>query len=293
MGTASSYGGSAPRNPLLPSWLLEPAVPPEELIQTSPSDVTGEDDPGQSPNNPASPPEIALPVAVPGTIADFGSSRGNFTRFARSGAQDRRALGRALSSYVQGSGGGARAARRMGSARSAGAGLLGFLSDAANRGVAEALRSLDLPALAGQPPAEIFAALIDVFCPEGGTIDEGVAREAFVEMIIDLAELGIETIVDLAADRMPALFESFVTHAIEARLENDIGLKAVSLPTNPAAAQRVQGVLRDFIQRAVHDVIVRAVDLRRLTQQHIGSWVDGVYARAFTLLQVYAEAEAG
>jgi hypothetical protein len=180
----------------------------------------------------------------------------------------------------------------MGSSQSAGAALAGFLADAANRGVAEALRSLNLPGLAGRSPAEIFAALIDVFCPEGGTIDEAIAREAFVEMIVDLAELGIETITDLGPDRMPELFERFAAHAIEARLENDIALKAVSLPADTAATQRVQDVLREFVRRAVHDVVARTEDLRTLTQQRIVGWVDTVYAQAFELLRVYADAEA-
>ncbi len=294
MGTASSYGGSAPRNPLLPSWLADPLAPapapdlPQPDAPAAPHNV--------EPANPAPAPLVAAPIGMlpvmPGTIADFGGARGNFTRFARSGGHDRRALGRAVSSYVRGAGGGTRAAHRMGSSRSAGAALAGFLADAANRGFAEALRTLNLPGLAGRPPAEMFAALIDVFCPEGGTIDEAIARDAFVEMIVDLAELGIETITDLAPDRMPELFERFATHAIEARLENDIALNAVLLPPNTAAAQRVQDVLSEFVRRAVHDVVTRAENLRSLTQQRISGWVDMIYAQAFELLRVYAESEA-
>jgi hypothetical protein len=287
MGTASPYGGSAPRNPLLPSWLADPIAPPAD-----PPITPGEGDLVNPAGARPVPLPIVLPPAVAGSIADFGGARGNFTRFARSGGHDRRALGRAISSYVRGTGGGARAARRMGSSRSAGTALAGFLADAANRGMAEALRTLDLSDLAGRPPAEIFAALIDVFCPEGGTIDEAIAREAFVEMIIDLAELGIETITDLGPDRMPEVFECFAAHAIEARLETDIALKAVSLPTNRAAAQRVQDVLREFVRRAVHDIVARTEDLRTLTQERISGWVDTVYAQAFELLRVYAEAEA-
>jgi hypothetical protein len=292
MGTASPYGGSAPRNPLMPSWLTDPPPAPAGEPDAAPDGDAPEgypDAPAAGPARPA--PGIPAP-AVTGTIADFGGARGNITRFARSGGHDRRALGRAISSYVRGAGGGASATRRMGSSRSAGAGLAGFLADAANRGIPEALRTLNLPALAGQPAAEIFGALIDVFCPEGGTIDEAIARDAFVEMIVDLAELGIVAITDLAPERMPEVFECFAAHAIEARLENDIALNAVSMPPNTAAAQRVQDVLREFVRRAVHDIMGRAEDLRTLTQQRISGWVDLVYAQAFELLRVYAEAES-
>jgi hypothetical protein len=291
MGTASPYGGSAPRNPLMPSWLIDPLAPAPEPDLAPDGEIPREGDPGSPAVEPgAAAPAIAAP-RLTGTIADFGGARGNITRFARSGGHDRRALGRAISSYVQGAGGGARAARRMGSSRTAAAGLAGFLTDAANRGFPEALRALNLPALAGRPAAEIFGALIDVFCPEGGTIDEAIARDAFVEMIVDLAELGIVAITDLAAERMPEVFERFAAHAIEARLENDIALNAVSMPANTAAAQRVQDVLREFVRRAVHDIVAQAEDLRSLTQQRISGWVDVVYAQAFELLRVYAEAE--
>jgi hypothetical protein len=180
----------------------------------------------------------------------------------------------------------------MGASRAAGAGLAGFLADVARRGVVDALRTLNLPGLAGRPPAEMFAALIDVFCPEGGTIDEAIAREAFVEMVIELAEIGIADIADLSADRMPEIFESFAAHAIEARIENDIAMKAVALPANTAAAQRVQQILCDFIRRAVHDAMAQAADFRQLAEDRIKAWIDMVYAQAFELLRVLGEGEA-
>jgi hypothetical protein len=111
-------------------------------------------------------------------------------------------------------------------------------------------------------------------------------------MIVDLAEIGITSIADLGPDRMPQVLELFISHAIEGRLENDIAMRAVSLPTNTAAAQRVQDVLRDFVSRAVHDVVTRAADFRTLTQQRISAWLDTVYAQAFELLRVFGEAEA-
>jgi len=290
MGTAGSYGGSARGKILTPSFVPGDDIP---IAGGGDPEDEGQADPAGAPDGAVEP--RPRPVAVPlaGAIpVDFGNARGNFTSFARSGGHDRRALGRAVSSYVSAAGGGRHAARHMGASRSAGAALAGFLADVARRGVDEALRTLDLPGLAGRPPTEIFAALIDVFCPEGGTIDEAIAREAFVEMIIDLTEIGIADIADLAPDRMPDVFELFVSHAIEARIENDIAMKAVALPANTAAAQRVQDVLCDFIRRAVHDVVTQAADFRQLAGDRIKGWVDTVYAQAFELLRVLGEREA-
>jgi hypothetical protein len=289
MGTAGSYGGSAPGNILTPSFVSNDDIP---VAGTTP-----EGGPEPPPQGAAKGELERIPVAAPPPPAaaipvDFGNARRSFTSFARSGGHNRRALGRAMSSYVSAANGGRHAARHMGASRAAGAALAGFLADVARHGVTEALRTLNLSALAGRPPAEMFAALIDVFCPEGGTIDEAIAREAFVEMIIELTEIGVADVADLAPDRMPEIFELFVAHAIEARIENDIAMKAVALPTNTAAAQRVQDVLCDFVRRAVHDVVAQAADFRQLAEDRIKGWVDTVYAQAFELLRVLGESEA-
>jgi hypothetical protein len=288
MGTAGTYGGSAPGKSLLPTWLdgVEepvPAVPDPGVLP----------DPAENPNGePVSVPASA-PVFVPaGLPVEFGKARANFTSFARSGGHDRRALGRATSSFVRAAGGGSRAAQHMGASRKAGAALAGFLADVGRHGIVEALRTLNLVELAGRPPAAIFAALVDVFCPDGGTIDEAIAREAFVEMIIDLSEIGITDVADLGPDRMPEIFELFIAHAIEARIENDIAMKAIILPINTEAAQRVQDILCEFIRRAVHDVVTQAADFRRLAEDRIKGWVDSVYAHAFELLRVLGDNES-
>ena len=82
----------------------------------------------------------------------------------------------------------------MGASRGSGARLLGFLADAQARGVREALRSLDLESLAGRPIAEIFVGLADYICPGAGTVDEGIAREAYIETIIELTFVEVESV---------------------------------------------------------------------------------------------------
>src|SRR5690606_34418391 len=146
----------------------------------------------------------------------------------------------------------------MGSARGAGSRLLGCLSDAARRGAAEALRALNLGALAGRPIEEVFLGLSDYVCPDGGSIDEGIAREAFIETIADLAGAGIADLDGMTADQMQTVFELYATNAIEARLCNDIGAKTVTLPANTRDAARVQAQLHDFIQRGVADALTSA-----------------------------------
>jgi len=180
----------------------------------------------------------------------------------------------------------------MGASRGAGARLLGFLSDAQARGAREALRTLNLEDLAGRQIDEIFIGLADYICPGAGTVDEGIAREAFIETIIELATLGVTDLDALTPDQMQTVFELYVTHAIEARICNDIGTKAITIPADAQAALRVQAQLRDFIRRGVSDAVTAArVTTPMLTQESVQSFVDAVYESAFGILQALGEAE--
>ena len=181
----------------------------------------------------------------------------------------------------------------MGASRTAGARLAGFLSGAAANGPLAALRSLNLENLAGRPIEEVFIGLVDYICPDGGTIDDGIARDAFIETIGDLAQNGITDIDNLTAVQMQTIFELYAAHSIEARLCNDIGTKAISLPANPAAAARIQAQLLDFIRRGVSDALTAArTTMQTLTPDRVLGFVTGIYEQAFFILQTMGDAEA-
>ena len=185
------------------------------------------------------------------------------------------------------------AAARMGASRGAGSRLVAFLSDATTRGAAEALRSLNLGALAGRPIEEVFVGLVDYICPDGGSIDEGISREAFIETITELADAGITDLNGLTADQMQTVFELYATNAMEARICNDIGTKTIVLPTDARAVADVQEQLHDFIQRAVSDALTAArATMIALTPNRVLGFVDGVYEQAFSILQSMADAAA-
>ena len=284
MGTSSPYGGPGNGTPLVPTWLDEPSPP------TAPE---GESADGGSPPADAQSPPPARPV-LPPPPGRFMAARNNFSRYLSSGGSDRASLGRAIAGYVSRASGGARqAALRMGASRLAGAKLLGFLSDAQARGTHEALRALNLEGLAGRPIEEIFLGLTDYVCPDGGTVDEGIARDAFVDTIAELAELGVTDLDSLTIEQMQAVFELYATHAIEARICNDIGTQIITLPASVQLVERIQTQLRDFIRRGVSDALTVARDaLRVLTRENVLDLVTGVYQAAFEILQALGEAEA-
>jgi len=181
----------------------------------------------------------------------------------------------------------------MGASRGAGARLLGFLADAQTRGVREALRSLNLESLAGRPITEIFVGMADYICPGAGTVDEGIAREAYIETIVELASEGLTDLTTFTPDQMQTVFELYATHAIEARICNDIGTKAVIMPTDAQAAHLVEQQLRDFIRGGVSDALTRArAETPNLTPDRIQGFVDAVYESAFAILQTLGDAEA-
>lgn len=290
MGTSNAYGGASGGTPLIPSWLHDDG---EDSADTGNSDGSQSLPPdGAAPEVPPAP--EPRPAARPGVPDRFTLARSNFTRFVSSGGSDRRSLGRAVSQYVSKAAGGSRqAAQRMGSSRRAGAKLIGFLNDATVRGAREALRTLNLEGLAGRPIEEVFAGLAEYICPEGGSIDEGIARDAFVETIGDLAAAGITDIDALTSDQIQTVFELYATHAIEARICNDIGTKIVTLPSDPRAAERVQAQLRDFIHRGVSDAISTVgIDVQSLAPDSVMGFVNDVYRSAFEVLQTLGDREA-
>lgn len=286
MGTSSAFGGQGGGTPLVPSWLGDEGAPPAASPDTPPD--------GGTPDVPPAAPPARPPIPPAADPTRFTAARNNFSRFAGSGGSDRRSLGRSVSRYVGSSSGGARtAAARMGSSRGAGSRLLVFLSDTVARGATEALRALNLGALAGRPIEEIFLGLTDYVCPDGGSIDEGIAREAFIETIADLASAGITDLDGFTAEQMQTVFELYATNAIEARLCNDIGAKTIILPSDSREAARVQVQLNDFIRRGVADALTAArAAAATLTPDRVLQFVGGIYEQAFAILQIMGNAEA-
>lgn len=280
MGTSNSFGGPKNGTPLIPTW-LEPA-PPSMPAQP------GTDNPDVD-EKPIAPSKIPVPTPNRFTIA-----RTNFSQFAGSNGGNGAGLGRAVSNYVSKSSGGSRqAARRMGASRNSGSRLLGFMSNVINNGVEETLQELNLGDLIGRPIDEIFLGMMDYICPDGGTIDEGIARDAFVEMIADLSETGITDFGALTNEQMKTVFELYATHTIQNRLYNDIANKAIQVPSNPRLARQIQRQLFDFIRRGVSDALASFQDsVQEITKQNTNEFVNKVYEDAFSILQKLGELEA-
>lgn len=289
MGTSGSSGGPGSGTSLVPTWLDEPAAgplpggddaPPGE--QGEPGDQGGQNDP---------PPRPA--IAQPPEPARFQGARRNFSNFARSGGNNRTALRRAVRDYVRsGTRGSERAARRMGASRAAAGGVLSMLRGFQRDGVDATLRRFNLENLAGRPASEIFLGLTDVICRDGGSIDEGIARDAWLETIAELDRLGIDDLDGLTAEQIQEVFLAFVAHAIETRLFQDIGTNGLRMAADLPAIEAFERQLRDYIRRGVRDAF--AEDLRGLaglSDRDIERIVDETYRNAWELLEVWGDIE--
>ena len=178
----------------------------------------------------------------------------------------------------------------MGAARRSTGRIVGFLGDVSRVGVAAALRVLGLGQLVGQPAEVALAALTDVFCPAGGPIDQAIARDAWDEAVLTLADEGIADVTDVSTEQWHALLVDFMTNAIEARVFNEIGAQGISLPTDIAAIDRLQHDLHDIIRGAVEDAVGNRLDPgRNLSQPEIGAVVDAIYDHAFAYLEALEE----
>lgn len=287
MGTSTPFSGPKSGNPLVPDFVdddIAGAAPP-----TAPAPQDGDGVP-PVPGAPA-----PRPAPMPPPMPDrFRSARRNFTKFASSGGSDRRALGRAVSQYVsQAAGGSVSAARRMGSSRGAAARIAGFLGDVGSRGLQAALATLNMAGLAGRPAAEILSALVEHFCPEGGSIDEGIARDAFMETVIDLADAGVTDMANLTSEQMRTVLELYVAHTIEDRIYNDVGIKGVEVPSDINAAEAVRDQLHDFILGGVADAFSEAaIDFAAIDSTALGQTIDRIYQAAFDILEALGEEES-
>lgn len=292
MGTSSSFKGPGGGTPLIPSWLSADDSAPDLSAENLTSGDVPQSSPEEASSSPSKvPPPDNIPIAKANDKSRFTGPRKNFSQFVKSGGYDRRSLGRAISQYIGTSIGGARTGTlRLGAARDAGSRLIGFLSDAVNRGTAAALRSLNLESLAGHPIQEIFVGLLDYICPDGGSIDEGIAREAFVEMIVDLEDTGIMDLDNLTMDQVHTVLELYITNVIVARIYNDIGKNSIILPDSEREVAYIQAQLKDFVHRGVNDALASNHNKNyHFISKSMLQFINEIYEQSYDILQSMGE----
>jgi hypothetical protein len=292
LGTSGSSRGPGSNTPLVPTWLDDSPGPlpagdgPQQA--DGQRDDDGNVDGGIGP--PRRPPPPIQPAPQP---ARFQTARRNFSAFAGSGGTDRRALRRAVRDYVRsGTRGGSNAARRMGASRAAGSGVLSVFRGFQRDGVEATLRLLNLGNLVGRSADVVFLGLTDVICLDGGSIDEGIARDAWLETVAELDTLGIDDPGTLSPLQMQEVFFAFVAHAIETRLFQEIGTNGLRVAADLNAIEAFEAQLKSYIRLSVRDSFSGDMThLNALSDRQIRDIVDQTYREAWDLLEVWGDAE--
>lgn len=314
MGTSGRSDGPNPRTPLVPSWLDDvPATPPPDdapVPEPPPPDgaPVPEPPPLDDPTAPKPPPLDGAPPPIPQLPAQpagslppmppppppdrFRAARSNFSRFASSAGNNERSLRRAARDYVRsGTGGSRNATRRMGASRSAAREVLGVFRDVQREGLNATLRRLNLGDLIDRPLEEVFTGLTDVVCGDGGSIDEGIALDAWLETVADLEDLNVSDPASLTRDQMRDIFLTFIAHTIEGRLLQDIGANGLKVAADLAAIGAFENQLRDYIRRSVRDSFSSDIsEPASLNDRQIQIIVDRTYQDAWELLVIWGDA---
>jgi hypothetical protein len=180
----------------------------------------------------------------------------------------------------------------MAVSRAAARGALGVFRGIQRDGIETTLRRLNLRDLVGRPLTEVFLSLTDIICPDGGSIDEGIARDAWIETVAGLDDLGLAQGTDLSPEQMQEVFLAFVAHSIEARVFQDVGVNGIQIAPDLAAIEAFESQLRSYIRRSVRDSFTGDLaNLPRFSDKQIQTVVDKTYDEAWQLLLTIGEAQ--
>ncbi|MEO1513346.1 MAG: Qat anti-phage system associated protein QatB, partial [Planctomycetota bacterium] len=110
-------------------------------------------------------------------------------------------------------------------------GVAGLASAVATEGAEAALARFDLQGLAGRPATEVLEAVADAICPDGGTIDEAIARDSMLEAIADLAEQDPGAFNDLTTEQLNDFLCDVIARSIVTKVLNEIEPRECRLRT--------------------------------------------------------------
>lgn len=245
MGTSSSNLGPRPGGSLLPPDAPPPPEDPE-LADTGPADGDGgaapeEDGEGVEINSPTPPAWPAVKTAF-GSWASMASGDGREA-----------ALRAAMKKFVAAQGGGRKAAHASPSGRATFAGFAGFLADAGKRGTAQALHGRGISGLAGRSIEEVVAELADIFLPSNGTDEDGVARRAVIETLVEVMddEGKVKDFLNCSADEISAMLRAFLVNYIHGRLLHAMGHFIHKRAEDPGALDELEAEMRDYVKTAI------------------------------------------
>lgn len=177
----------------------------------------------------------------------------------------------------------------MGSSRQTAGKLAGFIRSAQRAGTEAALRSLGLERCIGKPAQIVLQELLEIMCPDGGRIDEGIAREAFQNAIVDFTEQDLPPIEQLTPEQWNVLLIDFLVRSIELRVIADIGERSLDVPESIDRFRQAEAVMKNVIYATVRDAVGDLLDrLSSISESKLQATTDQAYERAWGAFEAFA-----
>jgi hypothetical protein len=178
----------------------------------------------------------------------------------------------------------------MGSSRGTANRVVGFIAEAARSGTGAALQKFGLGDCVGKPTADVLPRLLDVMCPAGGDIDEGIAREAFAYAAAEFAMQDLPEIEQLSIDQWKEFFNELLARSIELRIMADIGAKTLQLPQDVRAIEATENAVHAYIAACVRESVGNKMDnIGTLNEHDLKTIGDSIYEGAFGIFESMEE----
>jgi hypothetical protein len=242
MGTSSSHDGPKDKKPLLPPWALPADDGPHN---TPPADQTA-DEPALPGND--------QPQTVPPSSWQTAKSR--MTRFAKAGG-GRDGLAKAGSAYVAAKGGARAATASSGQGKRITAGIGGFFSSVSLHGIQEAVASLGLATVVGEPAESVIAKIAEALAPAGATREEVAARKAVNDVLSNLYEKfipddgNLENLDSMTPDDVRDTVEDCVSAYIYHRWLEELGSRIERGAIDENLAVTLENQMQDYVKDSV------------------------------------------
>jgi len=163
--------------------------------------------------------------------------------------------------------------------------MLSLFNGFATHGISESQRKFQLGNIIGKPADEAFLSIMEFVCPDGGSVDEGIARDSYIDAIAEFPDMESKSIDEFTPAEFLAFTEMYMTNVIEGRLINDIGNKLISLPNDIASINNLQDQIKEYIRGSVSDAVARLkIDIANIDSSQARSITDSVYREAYELL---------
>lgn len=265
MGTSTRNKGQSGHTPLVPSWLEGDTQ--FELEQSIGQNLT------------AIPPN--------GDENRFRGPRASFTHYISGGGRDGGSMKRTMSSYVNRSlGGSIKATNRLGAARGSAAKLYGILNSLSGGGAREIAQQFSLGSIEGLPASDFFVKIAGFICPDGGTNDEGIARSAYYDAIVDNPDLYGKPTESLTHEECESVLQNFMSKVVLEQLMNDIANKTITLPNDINEVAHIEEKVEQMIKQSVSDAFV---DVRnrniQITNSEAQKITDSIYQKTYEILE--------